>query len=237
MPDVKRTVKLITEQKIVGDPKEDMPLRSWNIEVHLLGAHGEELPADVFEKAVYHLHPTFNERQKQTFKRPPFRIEEQGWGEFDMHIVLTAIDKGGEHTLNHDLNFQGGPTGRYETKHPVTFKNPKPGLLAALKESGPVPGDANGIKSRDESAKKKKRPDKGRMHFLQVDMEKLAEALQKVSEDDLLLVVQMIHDNKTQDTWTKNDVEQGEFSVDLYTLPDSLVRQLWDFTQDRAAGR
>ena len=46
------------------------------------------------------------------------------------------------------------------------------------------------------------------MHFLQVDMEKLAEALQKVSEDDLLLVVQMIHDNKTQDTWTKNDVER-----------------------------
>lgn len=41
------------------------------------------------------------------------------------------------------------------------FKNPKPALLAILKESGPVPGDANGIKARDESAKKKKRPDKG----------------------------------------------------------------------------
>ena len=41
------------------------------------------------------------------------------------------------------------------------FKNPKPALLAVLKESGPVPGDANGVKARDESAKKKKRPDKG----------------------------------------------------------------------------
>ena len=60
-------------------------------------------------------------RVNTAFKRPPFRIEEQGWGEFDMHIVLTAIDKGGEHTLNHDLNFQGGPTGRYETKHPVVW--------------------------------------------------------------------------------------------------------------------
>ena len=41
------------------------------------------------------------------------------------------------------------------------FKNPKPALLAILKESGSVPGDANGVKARDESAKKKKRPDKG----------------------------------------------------------------------------
>ena len=41
-----------------------------------------------------------------------------------------------------------------------TFKNPKAGLLAMLKESGPVPGDTNGVKGAD-SAKKKRRPDKG----------------------------------------------------------------------------
>ena len=82
-------------------------------------------------------------------------------------------------------------------------------------------------------------------------MEKLAENLQRVNEDDLLLVVQMIHDNKTAETWTKNDVErrswrslppasrswhdpvEGEFQVDLYTLPDSLIRQLWDFTTEK----
>lgn len=95
-----------------------------------------------------------------------------------------------------------------------------------MKESGPVPGDANGVKARDESAKKKKRPDKGvspnnssnvwaigeinadRGFWVQIDMEKLAENMQKMTEDDLLLVVQMIHDNKTADTWTKNDVER-----------------------------
>lgn len=43
---------------------------------------------------------------------------------------------------------------------------------------------------------------------LQIDMEKLAENMQKMTEDDLLLVVQMIHDNKTADTWTKNDVDR-----------------------------
>ena len=38
-------------------------------------------------------------------------------------------------------------------------------------------------------------------------MEKLAEGLQKLGEEDLLNVVQMVHDNKTPETYTKNDVE------------------------------
>ena len=28
---------------------------------------------------------------------------------------------------------------------------------------------------------------------------------------------------------------EGEFHVDLYTLPDSLIKMLWDFTQERGA--
>jgi transcription initiation factor IIF auxiliary subunit len=50
------------------------------------------------------------------FKKPPFRIEEKGWGEFDMTITLSTVHKGGEHTLEHDLNFQ---TEKYEAKHTV----------------------------------------------------------------------------------------------------------------------
>jgi transcription initiation factor IIF auxiliary subunit len=53
---------------------------------------------------------------KIVFKKPPFRIDEKGWGEFDMSIVLTAVGKGGDHTLAHDLNFQ---SERYEAKHQV----------------------------------------------------------------------------------------------------------------------
>lgn len=39
-------------------------------------------------------------------------------------------------------------------------------------------------------------------------MEKLADNLQKLGEDDLLHVVEMVHNNKTADTYTKNDVER-----------------------------
>ena len=38
-------------------------------------------------------------------------------------------------------------------------------------------------------------------------MDKLAEGLQRLHEDDLLNVVQLVHEKKTPDTYTKNDVE------------------------------
>lgn len=83
-----------------------------------------------------------------------------------------------------------------------TFRNPKPELLALLQDSGSA--DANGVRSKDTSNKKRGRRDKA------VDMEKLADGLQKLSEDDLLHVVTMVHDNKTSETYTKNDVESKE---------------------------
>ena len=50
------------------------------------------------------------------FKQPPFRIDEEGWGEFDMQISLFTSGKGGEHTIAHDLNFQ---SEQYENKHTI----------------------------------------------------------------------------------------------------------------------
>jgi transcription initiation factor IIF auxiliary subunit len=171
-----------------------------------------------------------------------------------MTIDLFAVEKGGKHTIAHDLNFA---QPRYEAKHVINFKNPNPNLLDVLRKSGPVPDDANGARKKgaDTDARKKKKAG-------QVDMDKLADGLVKLQEDDLLQVVQMIHDNKSDETYTKNDIErkstpriklllhpkrrwplkspvtddtvEGEFHVDLYTLPDALVRMLWDFVQSKA---
>jgi transcription initiation factor IIF auxiliary subunit len=57
---------------------------------------------------------TVADSRTTVFKRPPFRIQEEGWGEFDMQIGLTAGDK--EHVIGHDLNFA---SARYESKHPI----------------------------------------------------------------------------------------------------------------------
>lgn len=44
-------------------------------------------------------------------------------------------------------------------------------------------------------------------------MDKLADGLQKLNEDDLLQVVQMVHDHKAADSYTKNDVERKFLSA------------------------
>ncbi|KAI9687797.1 MAG: hypothetical protein M1822_001877 [Bathelium mastoideum] len=203
---------------------EGFPMRTWNISVFLLDEAGNDVEASIFEKVTYKLHPTFGKRATQVFREAPFRIQEKGWGEFDLSVILTAINKGGDHTIEHDLNFA---SERYEAKHTVTFRNPKPELMERLKDSGPV-GDENGTRTKAaDSAKKRSR--KGG----NVDMEKLADGLQRLNEDDLLHVVQLVHDNKSPETYTKNDIENGEFHVDLYTLPDNLVKMLWDFTTSK----
>ncbi|KAI9671400.1 MAG: hypothetical protein M1831_004309 [Alyxoria varia] len=226
---VKRTIRILTEQRLTPDvpsPNPGYPTRHWHIEIWMVHeGTGELVPADCYDKVIYKLHHSFNEKAKQTFKQPPFRCEEDGWGEFDMKIHLSyAGGKNNEHTITHDLNFQ---QEKYEAEHNVVFKNPKPELIETLRSSGPVPGgEANGVTPNKDSAKKKTsaRKDKN------IDMDKLAEALQRLTEDDMLHVVQLVHEQKTQDTYVKNDVENGEFHVDLYTLPDALVKGLWDFT-------
>ncbi|EKD19828.1 hypothetical protein LZ554_004485 [Drepanopeziza brunnea f. sp. 'monogermtubi'] len=216
--DIKRTVKLVTQQRNIDKPSEveGFPMKSWNIEIFMLDEAGNEKPATCFTKVVYTLHPSFA-NPIQTFHSAPFRCENEGWGEFDMSIDLYTSEKGGKNTIQHDLNFA---KNSYEARHTLTFKNASANLINHLRETGPVPGDENGRKKDKKPASKKTGV---------VDMEKLAEALVKLNEDDLLHVVQMIHDNKSEDTYTKNDVEQGEFHVDLYTLPDTLQKMLWDY--------
>ena len=149
---------------------------------------------------------------------------------------------GKSHPIVHDLNFANP---RYETKQIIAFKNPKGALLDALRNSGPVPGDAAATNGADTPAASKKRTSeigsgastqkKKKGDSKAIDMDKLAEGLQKLGEDDLLQVVQMVHDNKSEDSWMRNDAEQGEFHVDLYTLPENLIKMLWDFTSERNA--
>ncbi|KAK5137330.1 hypothetical protein LTR08_000300 [Meristemomyces frigidus] len=230
MPDIKRTVKLVTKQNIVHNVEpeaEGIPMRSWTISVYLVGPDGDDLPATCFEKVTYLLHVSFGKRAKQVIRNAPFTIKEKGWGEFDMSIILTPIGspKGGDQTVQHDLNFL---QEEYESTHSVTFRNPKDALLSILKESAPASEATNGTASASKPEKKARQKTSRN-----VDMEKLAEALPQLAEDDLLQVVQMVHDNKNDETYTKNDVENGEFHVDLYTLPDPLIKMLWDFCDKR----
>ncbi|RVX65902.1 hypothetical protein B0A52_10209 [Exophiala mesophila] len=242
MPDIKRSIKIITEQKVIpgaDSGMEGFPLRHWSMRIVQLHADTkQEIDADIFESVTYKLHESFGPKATQVFKKPPFRVSEDGWGEFDLAIEFKDLS-GKVHPIIHDLNFG---SNRYETKQILVFKNPKGALLDALRNSGHIPGesstngaDASSKKRASEvgasGTQKKKKGADGKA----IDMDRLAEGLQKLGEDDLLQVVQMVHDNKTEESWMRNDIDQGEFHVDLYTLPDSLIKMLWDFTSEKVA--
>lgn len=205
----------------------------------MLDSNGNEIPANILDKVTYTLHPTFA-NPIRSLKQPPFKVEEQGWGEFDIPIsfhILGLAGKSGERKFNHDLNFL---SERYVTDHVITIPvNPAKNqpLNKLLLESGSLPFDESGIPSKrklensqtDSKLKKSKNitsATKG-----SVDLEKLANGLSKLNEDDLIVIVQMVTDNRTNEMNIKNDVDNGEFTMDLYTLPESLLKSLWDYVK------
>jgi transcription initiation factor IIF auxiliary subunit len=111
-------------------------------------------------------------------------------------IDLYTTEKGGKNTVLHDLNF-AKPT--YENIHKVVFKNPSQALQQILRETGPLPSD--------EERKTKKADVSGRSKKRAYDIEKIAEGLPKLGEDDLLQVIQMIHDGKSDNTYMQNNVD------------------------------
>ena len=66
----------------------------------------------------------------------------------------------------------------------------------------------------------------------QIDLEQLANGLTKLNEDDLIVIVQMVTDNRTNDMNIKNDIDNGEFTMDLYTLPESLFEESLGLRQE-----
>ncbi|CUS20444.1 LAQU0S01e06722g1_1 [Lachancea quebecensis] len=242
---VKRTVRIKTQQAILPDvppPVENFPMRHWSIEIFLLDEQGNEVPATIFDKVVYHLHPTFA-NPTRTFTEPPFKIEEQGWGGFELLISGHLLEKGGERKLTHDLHFMKEV---YEVDHVIQVPTSKPLLKAELQKTGPVEeavasaagtptasgvGEKRKAISNGEPKSKKAKTGTGSAVKGSVDLEKLAFGLTKLNEDDLVGVVQMVTDNRTPDMNITNNIEEGEFIIDLYSLPEGLLKSLWEYVK------
>lgn len=215
---------------------ENYPMRQWSIEISMLNEQGQEIPANILDRVTYTLHPTFA-NPIRTLKLAPFRVEEQGWGEFDIPIAVHLVGlpgKQGERKFNHDLNFL---QETYTVDHPVLIPLKNPQLNKLLAESGSVPSEDGKRKNDVDSFAgklKKLKSSNGSATKGSVDLDKLANGLTNLSEDDLIVIVQMVTDNRTNDMNIKNDVDNGEFTMDLYTLPELLLKSLWDYVKKHA---
>lgn len=243
---VKRTIRIITEQHIMTDvpPVENYPMRKWSVQISMLDLSGKEIPANILDRVTYTLHPTFA-NPIRAIKTQPFRVEEQGWGEFDIPIsvhILGLNGKAGERKFNHDLNFL---QEKYINDHVVLIPvspNKNPALNRVLLESGLLPFDesSQGVPGVAPEKRKLEAPQESKFKKVRngnsamkgnVDLEKLANGLTKLNEDDLIVIVQMVTDNRTGEMNIKNDVDNGEFTMDLYTLPESLLKSLWEYVK------
>lgn len=201
----------------------------------LLDMEGNEIPATIFDKVVYHLHPTFT-NPNRTFTEFPFIIEEQGWGGFPLHISLFLLEKGGERKITHDLNFI---QGEYIADHVIQAPLNKPNLTAELAKSGLINEASIPITKRKsetpvttvEPKLKKSRGLSAATVKGSVDLQQLAFGLTKLNEDDLVAIVQMVTDNRTADMDVINNVEEGEFIIDLFSLPEGLLKSLWEYVK------
>jgi transcription initiation factor TFIID/TFIIF subunit len=95
---------------------------------------------------------------------------------------------------------------KYDNVQAVTFKNPSQALQEKLRELGPLATD-------DDVRPKKKGVASKKTSAQKYDYEKIAEALEKLEEDDLLKVIQIINDYKTDSTYIKSDVDGTSFSM------------------------
>jgi len=116
-----------------------------------------------------------------------------------MTIDMYTTEKGGKTTIPHDLNF-AKPT--YENVHKVTFRNPSMALQGILRETGPIPTDEERKKTKTDGGIKNKKK--------VYDVEKMADALPQCEEDDLLQIIQMIHDGKTDNSFVSNNIDGKE---------------------------
>lgn len=208
-PYVIRTIRIRTQQVIIKDIPEvyGLPTRRWKMEILMLDDKGEEKPASIFQSVTYHLHPTFVHPTRE-LQKPPFTLDEQGWGEFDLKIVGKLINSKTTYTFHHDLSFsENAYNSDFECKFPYHTEE----LRGELKETGLVP-------EYKETAKGL------------VDIKKLQKAINLISIADIETVQNVVNlivsFPPVTDELKKRFHRDDDFVILLSQLPDQLIDKI-----------
>ncbi|KAJ2492110.1 transcription factor TFIIF complex subunit Tfg3 [Coemansia sp. RSA 2050] len=103
-------------------------LRTWSCTVQEGRAKGTNaLQLPYVKKVEFILHETF-ENPHRVVSHPPFKVEEEGWGEFDLVIMVHFVNCPEPYKIVHDLNFHSGES--YRKSYDFVIPNPSPGFLA-----------------------------------------------------------------------------------------------------------
>ncbi|KAJ2081232.1 transcription factor TFIIF complex subunit Tfg3 [Coemansia sp. RSA 988] len=128
----------------------EYPLRRWTctlMEGRPRASNATLLP--YVKEVEFILHESFDNTH-QIVRRPPFRVEQVGWGEFDLLVIVHFVNCSEHHKIVHDLNFHEGEF--YEKKYPLIVPNPKAGFLALFNKYSTV--SRKTIPARETKARK-----------------------------------------------------------------------------------
>lgn len=236
----------LTPQRIdkkLGTEAGGFPWRRWNIRLVGIDDEGNEYPLTFVKCVTYELHESFSNPVREVSK-VPFKIGEKAWGEFPIPIEVAFR---GTPSQSFDTYLSWDRGERYEDIHTLVFDNPSASLRAQLSaveqtakkrpryssDDGEVDVDGDAPSARKKPAtgsKSKDAPKQNGATPKHINMNKLAERLENLEEDDLLEIVDLVNKYRNDDMYVIDSVE-GELTMDLYTLSDKLLQKMWSFTE------
>lgn len=134
MNELSQDIKIICQnslQKGAGKASEGHPWRNWKIRVVAVDNHKERKGKLTYllDHVEYILHPTFV-NPRRVFTKEPYLLQEKGWGEFDMRVVLYFKNNMADpENIYFDLHFRDS---FYTIMHKIIFRNPYPELTRIL---------------------------------------------------------------------------------------------------------
>ncbi|KAI9475666.1 MAG: yeats family-domain-containing protein [Benjaminiella poitrasii] len=124
--------------KTASKATEGHPWRSWRIRLVAIENNRERKGrlSQLLDHVEYLLHPTF-ENPRRVAMKEPYSLQEKGWGEFDLRIILYFKNNLGVEPENilFDLNFR---EFSYSFTHTTYFQHPSADLIRALTQPLPT---------------------------------------------------------------------------------------------------
>lgn len=197
---------------------DSLPIRRWRIELCMLNNQEEEVPLDILSECVFHLHPTFKEPIRR-LTQPPFALEENGWGEFEMAIQCYFIENVGKFTINHMLSFESKAQAiDYSVKVPCHT----PLIREYLSKHFELPEINFDHRQENEISPAQVR------HWINL--------IPKLDDDTVTEIVQLILAHPAVQAEVNKHPRHEDFLMSLYQLPNELLQKIGDYVLDESRG-
>ncbi|KAI9498083.1 yeats family-domain-containing protein [Zychaea mexicana] len=162
MMDLTQDIKITCQNSIMkgagAHTVDGHPMRNWKIKLVAVDGGKEKKGrlTELLDHVEYILHPTFKDPRRVVTKEP-YLLQEKGWGEFDMRIVLYfANNIANTELLSFDLNFR---QAQYSVVKTLVFQSPSTELVNILnRDPAPLPPAKKRRSNSTEKARKTTKP-------------------------------------------------------------------------------